>query len=60
MSTMIKAERTPAEREMIRQEVLAREIAAFDRYVMEQDMKKSRPKMPEHDKQVDSPQSRRT
>jgi hypothetical protein len=40
MSTITKTKHSHSEREMIRKEVLAREIAAFDQYVMEKAMGK--------------------
>lgn len=42
MSTT-KTKRKQTERELILQEVIAREVADFDRYVMEQAMEMSRP-----------------
>ncbi len=44
MSTTVKARYSPTEREIIRKEVLAREIATFDRYVIEKAMGKNEPK----------------
>lgn len=43
MSTT-KTKRKTTERESILQEVVSREVAAFDRYVMEQTKEMSRPK----------------
>ncbi len=47
MSIAVKIKRTQAEREKIRQEVMAREVAAFDQYVWEQVLGMTIP-MPEH------------